>query len=99
MQDYIFDRFLSYAKAVASRSGYTFASNCEADMQSLIQMATAKLQGVNVQEQQNAIRVAENNLETLVLEMIRNVPPGGKELQEFTLSNARAKLCPLYPFC
>jgi hypothetical protein len=97
--DFLFERLLSRAKTVASRNGYGFATNCENDLRIMIQGGVTQLKSSNVVELLDATQAAENNLELLVLEMIRNVPAGQLELQEFTLMNARLKLCPLYPFC
>jgi hypothetical protein len=98
-QDFLSERFLSHAKAVASRNGYTFAVNCENDLRTMIQTGITQLRLSPTAELSDRTQVVENNLELLVLEMIRALPKGQTELQEFTLINAKLKLCPLYPFC
>jgi hypothetical protein len=96
--NFILERILSLAKAIAAREGYTFAPNCESNLRTLINTAVARIQSEPL-NQEHAIRTAENNIEILVLEMVRNAAPGDNQLHEVTLDAATRKLCPLYPFC
>ncbi|HEX7286539.1 MAG TPA: hypothetical protein VF532_10170 [Candidatus Angelobacter sp.] len=96
--NFILERILSLAKAVAAREGYTFAPNCENNLRLLITSAVTRIQSEPL-NQEHAIRTAENNVEILVLEMVRNATRGDNQLHEDTLEKAKRKLCPLYPFC
>jgi len=65
----------------------------------MIQAGVTQLRLSPATELSDRTQTAENNLEILVFDMIRALPEGQTELQEFTLIKAKLKLCPLYPFC
>ena len=91
----IVKRLYSLAGNVARSRGYSFTPDCDHNLQLLLEASAGKLAA----NDEASIQQAEQNLVTLIGEMIKELPPGDYQLHEWTLSGALSRICPLFPFC
>jgi len=84
----------------AKASNFKFEKHCELDVQSMIEAGVDKLSGMGRLNDPQAIQEAEENLKSIVSEMINiALAKGVDSLHEWTLGDALKNLCPLFPFC
>ncbi len=110
-RDILHQRLVSYAHWAAASQGFRFGTGAEADIDNIAQHAIDTMFGASVPKRmtprhQAMMAQAEAALSALVAAMIeargRNreyAMSHPNEIGEWTLGEAKAKLCPIFPIC
>ena len=93
-------QLLLVAQNTATAYGYSFASDCEALVENLINEGAKRLENEGYAEDPGKIALAESNIALFVTNMVaeakrRQLPA----LHEPTFDAIRELLCPIWPFC
>jgi hypothetical protein len=91
--------WLNAATQYAQSSGYTFEPACLADLTAFLDTGAAQLRSSGEEAVAPSQSANVQHLVQLMIEELAAQAPQDKELHEWTLMNAKLKLCPLFPFC
>ena len=92
-------RWVATAVAYAQSRGYTFASDCLNDLTAFLGNGAVQFLAVASESDPNSHHGDVKRLVDYMIEELDRSAPGDKELHEWTLSAARSRFCPLFPFC
>jgi hypothetical protein len=92
-------KWLNVAQNFASEQGYTFTTDCLANLTSFLVNAAGKLGPEGVTESAESHIDDVRRLVQYMIEEVNSVSPTDRELHEWSLSQALMRLCPLFPFC
>ncbi len=99
LPDEISGRWVTTAVAYAQSRGYTFTSDCLNDLTSFLGNGALQSLAVANEVPSNSHHDDVRRLVGYMIEELDRTAPGDKELHEWTLSAARWRFCPLFPFC
>lgn len=97
--DEISDSWLSTAIEYARAWGYTFDPSCQADLTAFFNNAAAQFRVSGAEAVAGSHNQDVQHLVQYMIEELKKESPLALELHEWTLMNARARFCPLFPFC
>ena len=99
LSDEIADSWLGVATAYAQSRGYTFASECIADLTEFLNGAAVQLRASGSDSTASSHNPDVQRLVQLMIEELNAQSPNDKQLHEWTLIDAKKRFCPLFPFC
>ena len=99
MSDEIAELWTKEAIRYAGAEGYTFDPNCLSDLTVFLNNAAMQLRASEAEADGNSHLSGVTQLVQYMIDELEAQSPGEKVLHEWTLSSARLKLCPLFPFC
>jgi len=99
LSDEIADVWVNAAIQYAGTRGYTFDPSCLSDLTIFLNNAAAQLRASSEEAIANPHLQNVRQLVQYMIEDLGEQSPGERELHEWTLANAKTRLCPLFPFC
>jgi len=97
--DEITELWIKEAVRYAEAKGYSFDPDCLSDLTVFLNNAAVQLRASEVEADGNPHLSGVTQLVQYMIDELNAQIPGEKVLHEWTLSSARLKLCPLFPFC
>lgn len=91
--------WLNVATQYAQSNGYTFEPACLADLTVFLSNGAAQLRSSGEEAAAPSHTANVEHIVQLMIEELAAQAPQDTELHEWTLMNAKLKLCPLFPFC
>jgi hypothetical protein len=91
--------WLNVAQSFAQDQGYTFTTDCLTDLEHFLGDATVKLPASVITESAESHKDDVRRLVQYMIDEVKGVSPTDRELHEWSLSQARLRFCPLFPFC
>jgi hypothetical protein len=86
---------INYARA----RGYTFGDDCLSDFSGFVANAAAQFRSSSAEVSASSRDDDVRRLVQYMIEELERQTPGDTTLHEWTLSGARLRFCPLFPFC
>jgi hypothetical protein len=99
LSDEVANVWLNAAMQYAETRGYTFDPACLADLSAFLNNAAARLRESREEASADSHLQDVRHLVQYMIEELDAQSPGDRELHEWTLANAKTRLCPLFPFC
>jgi hypothetical protein len=92
-------RWMGVATSFALSRGYTFDPHCLKDLFDFLSGGAASMPESTSGDTLGTYDAAVENLVAAMIENLNIQDPLGSVLHEWTLSNAKLRVCPLFPFC
>lgn len=93
------ERWIAVAVTYAAERGYTYSNECLADLSSFLRGAAANLRAAEAAENPDKLLQDVKRLVRLMIDERIAEDSTSTTLQEWTLTQAKLKFCPLFPFC
>ncbi len=99
LSDEIAEAWVNAAVEYAGARGFSFDPSCLSDLTSFLNDAAAQLRASSEGATADAHLQTVRQLVQYMIEDLGQQSPGETVLHEWTLANAKSRLCPLFPFC